>query len=226
MSSYISGGSLQVANRLSEIAALGAAAQLSARTNLGVGTGDSPTFAALTLTGADGITLPAGGRITGAAGNITLTPSGTGLLAVTNAGTTGQELATFLQAGQTDNTEVSLRLGRNTVDGYGSTILTHHRISTSNNSNYFQIALQGGNSIARFIGNGNVLLKETTDNGVDTLQVTGSALFSTTIKTGAPSGSAGVWKLGKVVAGAVALDAANYVETLIDGAVVKLLKAA
>lgn len=46
------------------------------------------------------------------------------------------------------------------------------------------------------------------------------------ISTSDPGAGQGQWLLGKVQAGAVALDAANYVETLIDGATVKLLKAA
>lgn len=41
-----------------------------------------------------------------------------------------------------------------------------------------------------------------------------------------PGSGAGAWKLGKVIAGAVVVDAANYVEVDIDGAIVKLLKAA
>lgn len=40
------------------------------------------------------------------------------------------------------------------------------------------------------------------------------------------AGDNGKWKLGKVKAGAVALDAANYVEVEIEGVIVKLLKAA
>lgn len=46
------------------------------------------------------------------------------------------------------------------------------------------------------------------------------------LKTGNPGAGAGTWKLGTVRAGAVTLDAANYVEVDIDGTVVKLLKAA
>lgn len=46
------------------------------------------------------------------------------------------------------------------------------------------------------------------------------------LKTGDPGNGAGTWKLGTVQAGAVALDAANYVEVDIDGTFVKLLKAA
>ena len=45
-------------------------------------------------------------------------------------------------------------------------------------------------------------------------------------KTGNPGAGAGTWKLGTVQAGAVTLDAANYVEVDIGGTVVKLLKAA
>ena len=46
------------------------------------------------------------------------------------------------------------------------------------------------------------------------------------LKTGNPGVAAGTWKLGTVQAGAVTLDAANYVEVDIGGTVVKLLKAA
>lgn len=46
------------------------------------------------------------------------------------------------------------------------------------------------------------------------------------IQTGDPGGGAGAWKLGTFVAGAVALDTANYVEVEIGGTVRKLLVAA
>lgn len=42
------------------------------------------------------------------------------------------------------------------------------------------------------------------------------------IATSDPGSGQGVWQLGKRVAGAVALDAANYIEVKIDGVVVKL----
>mgnify|MGYP000882268493 CR=1 FL=1 len=47
--------------------------------------------------------------------------------------------------------------------------------------------------------------------------------FDGNLKTRAPGGAAGEWRLGKKTAGAVALDATNYVEVLIDGVIVKLL---
>lgn len=50
--------------------------------------------------------------------------------------------------------------------------------------------------------------------------------ISGTLTTANPGSGAGVWKLGTVVAGAVVLDAANYVEIDIGGAVKKLLIAA
>lgn len=46
--------------------------------------------------------------------------------------------------------------------------------------------------------------------------------FFNAIKTGDPGTGAAKWKLGTVVAGAVALDAANYVEVNIAGTIVKL----
>jgi hypothetical protein len=42
---------------------------------------------------------------------------------------------------------------------------------------------------------------------------------------GDPGAGSGLWRMGKVIAGAVALDGANYVEVMIDGAIVKILKA-
>ncbi len=46
------------------------------------------------------------------------------------------------------------------------------------------------------------------------------------VTTSQPSANgSGKWKLGKVVAGAVAADAANFVEVEIDGVIVKLIKA-
>jgi len=54
---------------------------------------------------------------------------------------------------------------------------------------------------------------------------TGFVSVTTGVKTGAPSGAAGLWRMGKVTAGAVTLDTTSYVEILVDGAVIKLLKA-
>lgn len=54
----------------------------------------------------------------------------------------------------------------------------------------------------------------------------GNAKFDYSVGTGTPSGGTSKdWRLGKVTAGAVALDTANYVEVEIDGVAVKLLKA-
>lgn len=72
-------------------------------------------------------------------------------------------------------------------------------------------------------GDQNVILGSTATaatNGAK-LQVIGD------ITTNQPSASGqGKWLLGKVLAGVVALDAANFIEVQIDGAIVKLLKAA
>jgi hypothetical protein len=56
------------------------------------------------------------------------------------------------------------------------------------------------------------------------LAVLGTAL--TALKVGNPGGGQGAWMLGTFRAGAVGLDAANYVEVKIDGTVRKLLVAA
>ncbi len=78
------------------------------------------------------------------------------------------------------------------------------------------------------------------DNGFGSIQVfratgeiwmTDNALFVSTgaklqvdgdITTSDPGTGVGRWKLGKKKAGAVALDAANFIEVMIDGVVVKL----
>jgi hypothetical protein len=60
------------------------------------------------------------------------------------------------------------------------------------------------------------------DDVAETITATADNGFLTTD----PGGGAGAWKLGKVTAGAVVVDAANYVEVDIDGVIVKLLKAA
>jgi len=60
------------------------------------------------------------------------------------------------------------------------------------------------------------------DQGDDQIRLMGSDGISTTD----PGGGDGKWKLGKITAGAVALDAANYVEVMIDSVLVKLLIAA
>jgi hypothetical protein len=55
---------------------------------------------------------------------------------------------------------------------------------------------------------------------------TGFLSVSTGIKTGAPTGPASVFRFGQVATGSVTLDTAHYVEVLIDGSLVKLLKSA
>lgn len=62
--------------------------------------------------------------------------------------------------------------------------------------------------------------------GNEKLQITGDALFTGNIKTGAPTGgTAQTWKLGSVVTGqAVALDEGSYVETEINGVAHQLAK--
>lgn len=60
---------------------------------------------------------------------------------------------------------------------------------------------------------GNVLIGTTTDDGTNKLQVNGSGIFSSTIKTGAPSsGSAMPWKLGQANSGSVTTNYYIYVE--------------
>jgi len=54
--------------------------------------------------------------------------------------------------------------------------------------------------------------------GNEKLQITGNALISGTIKTGAPTGgTAQTWKLGSTISQAVELDTGNYVEVEING---------
>jgi len=60
---------------------------------------------------------------------------------------------------------------------------------------------------------------------VFTIDKIGNTVMAGTIQTEDPGSGVGTWKIGSVVAGAVALDAANYVEVEINGSIVKLLKA-
>lgn len=59
-----------------------------------------------------------------------------------------------------------------------------------------------------------------------TLDTSQNALVANQIQTGDPGSGTALWRIGGVVVGAVALDATSYVETLINGVIVKLLKAA
>jgi hypothetical protein len=72
----------------------------------------------------------------------------------------------------------------------------------------------------------NVTLGNATDNPTYTLLGTGLTTMGGGIRTQDPGSGVATWKMGRVVAGAVALDAANYVEVDIAGVIVKLLKAA
>lgn len=75
-------------------------------------------------------------------------------------------------------------------------------------------------------GNRNIALWQFNSADRFALTKAGNLTIAGTMVTAQPSASGrGAWKLGKVLAGAVALDAANYVEVDIDGVVVKLLKA-
>ena len=65
-------------------------------------------------------------------------------------------------------------------------------------------------------------------NGVNqiTIDKFGNIVSLGSLQTGDPGSGTATWKLGQVVAGVVAPDAANYVEVEINGVVVKLIKAA
>lgn len=94
------------------------------RTTLGLGSADSPTFTALTLTGnlntSDGFTVASAGSIAltaaGTNENITLTPSGTGDVIINGAGTTGQNL---LLGTTTDSSNGKLQLATHTTAAGG-----------------------------------------------------------------------------------------------------------
>lgn len=60
------------------------------------------------------------------------------------------------------------------------------------------------------------------DDGPATHTFRGSLATTSTLQTEDPGSGSGQWKLGKVVVAGVALDATQYVEVEIDGAVVKL----
>lgn len=77
-------------------------------------------------------------------------------------------------------------------------------------------------AIVNFPGSGNV---RTNAGNLNLTTVGGNVVMSAGMSTGSPGSGSGVWKMGKIVAGAVALDNANYVEVAIDGTIVKLLKA-
>lgn len=63
-------------------------------------------------------------------------------------------------------------------------------------------------------------------NGIEIDPVANDMKSTGTLSSDAPSANgAGKWKLGKFVAGAVAPDAANYVEVLVDGVIRKLIVA-
>lgn len=64
-----------------------------------------------------------------------------------------------------------------------------------------------------------------TGNGLNINGTANDVASTGTISTANPLSGAGKWKLGTVVAGAVAADAANYVEVDIGGSIVKLIKA-
>lgn len=108
-----------------------------------------------------------------------------------------------------------------------------------------------GNAIARFNGSGGGTFKDSNvtladsgtafvftggagitaggsnQNVVITPSGTGWTLLASAIQTAAPAtGTAGKWKIGQVVTGAVTLDTTSYVLVEINGALIKLLKAA
>lgn len=97
----------------------------------------------------------------------------------------------------------------NIAQGNNTTLIGNGMTSTVANVAGYGLATQ------------NIILGQTAiavDNGAR-LQVNGD------FTTADPGSGAGKWKMGTVVAGAVAVDAANYVEVDINGAIVKLIKA-
>lgn len=62
-------------------------------------------------------------------------------------------------------------------------------------------------------------------NGLELDPVANDVKSTGTLSSADPGSGSGVWRLGKFTAGAVAPDAANYVEVMIDGVVRKLIVA-
>ena len=135
-----------------------------------------------------GLTMHGGGTITGASGSldfvasgtaqsITLTPSTTGEVRITNATTSDQVLASFFQSGLSVGQASYLSFGRST-SAYESINLSFLRVGAGNSNNYLQFAAAAGNPIMRLLGSGvvtintgNLLLGGLTTNGTGALQL-------------------------------------------------------
>lgn len=63
---------------------------------------------------------------------------------------------------------------------------------------------------------------DSANNSIRSLAGTGSVIISPAVSTSDPGSGAGLWKLGVVVVAASVLDATRYVETSINGVIVKL----
>lgn len=108
-----------------------------------------------------------------------------------------------------------------TIDGSQNVgLVTNTFITTDNRGLFFDSV----GSFARGIYRSGTAL-HLSCGGADALVFDASqnAVFTSSIKTGAPSGAAATWKLGSVTAGAgLALNTTSYVEVNIGGSVVKL----
>lgn len=90
-------------------------------------------------------------------------------------------------------------------------------ISLANLVESFAMILNAGSQVLNILSSGG--------NGLNLDAATNDVASTGTLSTANPLNGSGKWKLGTVVAGVVAPDAANYVEVDIGGAIVKLIKA-
>lgn len=101
--------------------------------------------------------------------------------------------------------------------GFGFTTEGPADFNISNLVETFSMLLAAGSHVLQLLSSGG--------NGLTINATTNDVASSGTLSTADPGSGIGKWKLGTVVAGAVAPDGANYVEVDIGGVTVKLIKA-
>lgn len=155
--------------------------------------------ARLTITGAGAATFS--GALTVSGAFVASTTSSLG--AVTVGSTLGVTGTTTLQMVNINNT---ISIGSNIIMQWAG----QQQITGSGGGGTMVFTQPAGGYVFNFNFSTNTFFR-VQESGISTVQGTLSAQ--------------GIWKLGQVRAGAVVLDAANYVEVEIGGAIVKLLKA-
>jgi hypothetical protein len=131
-------------------------------------------------------------------------------------------------SGENFNIGISLQNTSGTERGFVQLNPNAGNMDVGAGGGYYLRLFSDGNERVRVINaGGSIVFKDDLTNTVQEFDQLGNVIIAGSYKSAQPSANGpGLWLLGKRVAGAVALDATQYIEVQIDGIIRKLLIAA